>query len=168
MNNRQRGANLIETVVYVAIFAVMSVFMVNSMIVSASLFGELRALRATTNGASDALERMTREIRLARSVDVAQSNLGDHPGQLVMNSRNEEGQEHTVDIFVASSSLMIEEEGVTSQLLPEQVMIDSLLFYRMATSSRETISIQMTVYDQRQDPPKFKTFYATAAVRGAY
>ncbi len=165
----KKGFSLIEMLVYLAIFTVMSVVVINSFIVVVSSFTTTRTNRDLLESGSTVMERISREIRLAKSVDMVNSTLGSSPGVLQLNSVDSLGANTLVKFQTSSGSLNLYQGGALSgNLLGQKIIVTNLIFRRMSTANSEAVKIEMTLQDTLSKILKTATFYDTIILRGNY
>lgn len=153
---KNRGFTLIEVLLYMGLFALISVVALSALGGMSKALSTLRANRGTTDATVVAFERMVREIQNATSTNAAQSTFGLSPGTLVLNSNNT-----TVTFFLSGTTLMVQEGSAgASSLLPSGVSFSSLLFRRARTSASEGVKIEAVVNG--------KIMNTTAVIRGSY
>ncbi|MDP3958179.1 MAG: hypothetical protein Q8Q36_01795 [bacterium] len=164
-----RGYTMIELVLYASLLAVMSVLVVQALISLTRTFGEMKASSALRAGALVGMERMLKEIRFASSVDYAGSMFDSSPGRLTLNSTDEGGAAKTVEFRVATSTLLLIDDGVDKGALTgDAVSVASLVFREATTPKGSLIKIEMTLEDTRLSNPRPATVYGSAVMRGAY
>jgi Tfp pilus assembly protein PilW len=163
------GYSLLEIIVYLGIFTVISILVINSFIIVASSFRQIRTNRDLLESGSTAMERISREIREAGSIDIPNSTLGTSPGALQLNSTDSGGEAQLVNFNVLSGAINLTEGGVlTGNLLGSNVIVTSLIFRRMSTSASEAVKIEMTLQDTRSKHATTKNFYDTVILRNEY
>lgn len=160
---KNKGYSLIEVVVYIAVFSLISVVVVNSFIVSFSTSKTAFAKRNLLEAGNSAMETMTREIRGSESVVDANSTLGANPGILEINNSI---TSRTVKFQINSGSLDIYENTVLQgSISGSKVSISSLIFRKIITTSGEAVKIEMTLLDSLG---RTVNFYNTVILRGSY
>lgn len=168
-NKKNSGFSLVEILVYIAIFAALSVVIINSFSVIVASFNSTRTSRDLLEGGNTSFERITREIRLANSVDSANSVLGSTPGTLQMNSTNSGGSARIVKIILESGAVNLYEDGtLTGNLLGSNVQATSLIFRKITTTAGTAVKVEMTLQDQRGKDHRSEKFYDTVILRGDY
>ena len=105
------GATLVETIVYMALFAIVSLVIVSSLIVSFRVFSEIRMSRAMVQTMTSGFDRVLHELYMAEAI-LPGSVTGTHPGSVVFQVRTSDGDEIERRIFVDNGRLMLEEEGL--------------------------------------------------------
>lgn len=151
-----KGSSLLETVLYIGIFAILTLLTVNTVLALTRAVSEIRSVRHTINDSDSAIERVIREIRAAESVDTTASVLGSHPGKLVLTNAS--------DIMTFSFSdgkiLLQKNSEPTAPLTGNSTAITNLVFTHLTTTNSEAIRIVMMMDN--------KNFYGTAVLRNKY
>ena len=174
---REKGFSIIEIIIYLAIFAFVSIFVVNSLIVSMSSFSSTHTNHLLMESGLSSMDRISREIRQASSVDIGNSSLGVNPGILQLNTTDGAGKVIAVKIKKETDlSLNIYKSVYTSpinlvlvgNLLNSSIVIDNLIFRRIDTVAGEGVKIEMTLRDSKSKNNKTEKFYDTVILRGSY
>jgi len=165
-NETNRGLSLIETVIYIAILAILFVTVANTAILVSGSFGKARALRNVSVGGGGALERIVREIRLAQSVDDAGSVFGEHPGVLRLNTTisPDDATPITRTFFLnaESSRVMMQEGSAEGRAITPPGNITNLVFYKTEHGSRsDGVVIRLTFGGGISGTGPQESFYAT-------
>ena len=171
MNNKNKnGFSLVEVLVYLAIFTVLSILVINSFIVILSSFNTTNANRRILESGTVVMERMTREIRQASSINIANSTMGANPGVLYLNTTDsgnnvifvkfKKETNGDLDIYQNSNS--------GNNLLGSHVTVSSLVFRRITTTESEAVKIEMTITYSEGNITKSENFYNTIILRGSY
>ncbi len=165
----QKGFQLVEMIIYIALLVVITMAVVNTTTLILRSYQSVTASRNIQIGGMTALDRMTREIRNATSVDSAQSTLTTSPGQLTINSTDDAGTAETLQFFVSNSLLRVKENGVDSgPLLPSSVTVTNLIFRLIDSGQSNAVKIEMTLQSGSGSALKSSNFYATVVLRGSY
>ena len=157
----EAGFSLIEMVVYIAIAAGILAVSVNSISSLMKSFNGARVTSKINNSAEAAMERITREIRTAYSINPA-SVFGSSPGRLKLDTYNISGATTTIDFYLDNGILkVIEGTGTGNPLTLNGVSVSNLIFYQItnATTSK-AIKVEAIING--------KNFYDTAILRNSY
>lgn len=168
--NKKRGFTLVEMIIYVAFFAMLSIIAVNGTIVAMKSFYSLRLNQSINESATVALERMSREIRNAYDVDLTQSTLAPtSPGRLTLKTKDASGTDTTVEFYVdGASQLNLKVGGVDNgPLVTKNVTLTNLVFWTITNTNSKAIKIEMTLHDSRATSAKSSKFYDTIVLRGS-
>lgn len=168
-HKKQSGFTLVETIIYVAAFAILSTAALQATIVVMKSFYTLRLNQSVNVSATVALERMSREIRNAYDIDTAQSTLGSSPGRLTINTKDELGANITIEFYVDSASkLNMKVDGVDNgPLVTKTVTVTNLVFRQITTTYSKAIKIEMTLHDSRGATTQSSKYYDTIVLRGS-
>lgn len=164
---------MVEMVIYVAFFAVLSVLTINATIMVMRSFYMLRITQSISQSATTALERMSREIRNAYEIDTANSTLTTSPGRLTLLTKDDIGALTTVEFYVSGSKLNMKLGGVDKgPLVTKTVTVTNLVFRSITTTNASTtiskaVKIEMTLQDSRSSIVKSVKFYDTIVLRGS-
>lgn len=169
IKNRQRGFTLVEMVIYIAFFAMLSILAVDATMVVMKSFHTLRLSQSVNQSATVAMERMSREIRNAYSYDVLQSTLNTNPGRLTLNTKDSGGANTTIEFYMtAGNQLGMKEGGVDKGLLvTKSVKLTNLIFRPITTLNSKAIKIEATLEDTRSTTVQTVKFYDTIVLRGS-
>jgi type II secretory pathway pseudopilin PulG len=100
----RRGFTLVEMVVYIGLFSMLSLVAVTSTITIMKSFYSLRITQDVEQSGTTAFERMALEVRNAYDIDTANSTLNSSPGRLTLKTKDSGGNNTTVEFYVASTT----------------------------------------------------------------
>ena len=168
--NKKNGFSIVEMIVYLSIFMFMSIVVLKSFIVTLSSFNNTRINRELVESSSTVMERISREIRKTKTVNVVNSTLGTSPGILQLDSLNVSGQADSVIRFtVSSGALNIYENGtLIGNLLGQKTTVTNLVFRRIVTTNSEAIKVELTLQVTVGGKTRTENFYDTIISRGGY
>ena len=168
-HSTRRGFTLVEMIIYIAFFAVLSVLAVNATIMVMKSFYTLRLNQSVNQSATVALERLSREIRNAYDIDTANSTLGSSPGRLTLNTKDSVGANTTMEFYMdASSQLRLKEGGVEKgALVTKSVTLTNLVFLSISMTNSKAVKVEMTLHDSRATTTQAVKFYDTIVLRGS-
>lgn len=167
-SNKNSGFSIIEVIVYVSIFALLSGVVINSFSVVVGSFSETKTNRDLQESGSSSMERMAREIRQASAVNVA-SVLGTSPGTLELATTDSVGAAAVVKFVFESNAINMYKNGVLSaNLLGSSIIPTSLIFRKITTATGTAVKIEMILQDNRGKAHKTLKFYDTIILRGDY
>lgn len=163
---KEHGVTLVETVIYTALVASLSILLVSSLLILYRAFGETRGYSDLLESAQVSMERMTREIRGASSINTGSSTLGTTPGVLSLSTG---GTPATVSFSVSDGAIIFSENGTSSGALTDpSVTVSSLVFRSITTTAGSAVRIEMTLLSERSRSGKTMTLYDTVTLRGDY
>lgn len=169
IKNSAQGFTLVEMIIYIAFFAVLSVSTVNATLLVMKSFYTLRISQNMNQSATTALERMSREIRNAYDVDTMNSTFGTNPGRLTLKTKDSLGANTTVEFYVDSANQLNMRIGGVEQglLVSSSVSLTNLVFHLITTTNSKAIKIDMILHDARSGVTKTANFYDTIVLRGS-
>ena len=162
------GFSLVEIIIYVAFFAVLSLVAMQATFTVMRSFYVIRLTQSVNQSATVALERMSREIRNAYDIDDVGSSFGTNPGRLTLRTEDVLGVNTTIEFYMSGDQLHIREGGIDKgALLAKNVTVDNLVFYPIATLNSRAVKIEMTLRNTRAGDTRIITVYDTIVLRGA-
>lgn len=166
---KQSGFTLIEMIIYVAFFALLSVLAVQGTLMVMKAFYTLRLNQSVNESATVALERMSREIRNAYDVDTTQSTLDANPGRLTLKTKDAAGVNTTVEFYMdGANQLNLKVGGVDNgPLVTKTVTLTNLVFRLVTTTNSKALKVEVTFRDSRSTSAQSSKFYDTIVLRGS-
>ncbi|OGZ08683.1 MAG: hypothetical protein A3D65_01225 [Candidatus Lloydbacteria bacterium RIFCSPHIGHO2_02_FULL_50_13] len=166
---RKGAFSLVEIIVYIALFSVLSVVITRALISSAQIFNQLRIARDINDSAISVMERLTREIRNANSVNLSKSDFSTSPSRLVLNTTDALSAPITIEFFVATSSLRIKEGDVDKGPLSSgKTSVDTFRLFLVNNTNSSAIKIELFLSGRRGPVDRQEVYYNTVVLRGAY
>lgn len=166
---KNAGFSLIETIVYTAIFVVISVAVMDALLNISKLLIRARAEAGVRASGSLAMERLVREIQTASFVATSSSVLGVSPGELELNSTDENGAEKVVRFTFLADSQGIglldggqDKGSITGKNTP----VARLVFSYGTTTKSSFVKIEMTLASAKFPLLTAEKFYGTVVLRG--
>ena len=169
--NKKSGFSLIEIVIYTAILAALSLFVANTTLLSFNSLNRARLNRKVALSAETALERLTREIKLASSINEAQSVLGTNPSTVVLNTVvSAEDITPASKIFsVSGGQITLQENGGEIKFLTAPgITVSSFTASGIDLLHSKAIKINLVIESGGGSIRTSKTFYASAVLRESY
>jgi len=158
-----KGFTLIEMLIYVTLLAVVGVLVVNAMVFFAPSYSSLKVSRDINSAGIATIERVTREVRSARSVDTVKSIFNVSEGKLVVNNAS-----GSVELYLSNGRVYVEDGTGPSAITRKNVTVTSLLFKHIISPESETIQMDMTVEGVGRSSTKTETFHAAVVLRNLY
>ena len=163
----KKGFSLAETIVYIALLAIIFIVVVNSLIAIMSSYYSIKSSRDIENSAMLGLDRIERDIKNASSVSAISTSTD--PNSITLNTFDSDNNPLVVHFYVSSGTLLVDENGSYSGPLSDSdVTVSSLLFSPISTGNSNGVKIQMTLQSGVGAAFKSKNFYDTAVMRGSY
>ena len=164
----KQGYTLVEAIIYIAILAVLAVTFVNLLFTMTQSYTKFRLERDIVSSASLGLERMVRETRQAKNIDLV-STLGSNPGRLLLNTTDDAGVATTRDFYWSLGTLMVKDgSGQAASTTAKNITVDNLVFRQINTANSSAVKIEMTLSSSRGQLTRTVKFYDTAILRGSY
>ncbi len=159
------GYSVVEIIIYVAVFAVVSIIIANAFIVLVSFFNQSRTNHNLLQSGNTALERMSREIHTATAIRTSTSTFGSSPGVLDLDSTDANGNAQTVKFNMASGALNLSYNNtLVDNMLPPNVVVTSLIFYKTTTTNGPSVKIEMALQDTQDKSGLTEQFYNVTAL----
>jgi len=156
------GYATLELLFYIALFAVISLTVINAMITMAKSFKET-AIQAELVQSGTMMERMSREIRQAYDIN----SIGT--ADLVLNTKDSGGANKTVEFLLAGSNLELLENGaLTGNLNTPNIAVTALNFAQITTVKSQSVKINLTLRASDDPSNRPVNFYDTIVLRGNY
>lgn len=166
-----KGFTLVESLVYIGLFALITLIVVQILFSEIQAWGHARAERNAVDAGRFAIERLTQEIRLASSVNSSTSMFGTHPGVLALNTyqtpTSTSASALTIDLD-GSELTLARDAASPASITGEHARISNLVFRHLTASSTEAIRIELTIESGNGRYEKEKTFTTVAVLRGDY
>lgn len=160
----KKGYSLLELVIYLALFAALSMVLVNIAVVGYKAYRTVRVNRDFTENGLLAIERISRTVRSATDASNS-STFGSNPGVLILTTST-----GTSTFDVSNGALRLTEttaSGTTvGNITGGIVTVSSLVFDKITTSKGQAIKTAITLTYSATS--RSETFYVTTILRGAY
>lgn len=169
----EKGYTVLELLIYVILFAGISIFVVLTFAGFAKAWGASRTQRALFRGGSDATERLLREIRFAKGIRRSESTFDATPGVLALDTFIDPSSDTltTITFLVQNNQLMVQPGAQTPQpLTASNVRVDSFKVWEVSpfkTASTTSIELVLTA-GAGTSFQRSATFTATGVLRGSY
>src|SRR4051812_8813323 len=102
----KKGYSLVEMLIYVGILSIISIVIVNMLLSFTQTYRVVTALRMAEHSGIDAMDRMTRDIRAASTVDPAISKFGIANGELYLTA-TANGVSTTTDFYLENNIVKV-------------------------------------------------------------
>ena len=156
--NKKSGSTVLELLFYIALFSVMSLVVINSMITMTKSFKET-TIQAELTLSGAVMERLSREIRQANSITSISTS------DLVLNT----GTNKTIEFLLSGLNLqLIENSVLTGNLNPQNISINNLVFTKVNTLKSQAVKVSFTIKSNDDVLARTYDFYDTIVLRGSY
>jgi hypothetical protein len=165
----KKGFSMLEIVVYVSLFTVISGITLTGMVQMAKSFNDLRSARDIDDSALQILSRLTRDIKSTDMVNFTQSDFSTDPGKLTLLTMTASGTPMKITYQVVDGKLHVIENLVDKGSLNSQYTnIDGLVFTYINTPKSHGIKIALQISSTQDKAHTVQNFYSTALLRGSY
>ena len=166
MLKNNKGYSLVELVIYVSLMAIIILVVVNTVLSFTKTYKEVGALRIVEHSGEDAMERMTREIRGATSIDNANSTLGTSPGVLTLIS-GPSGATKVTKFYVQNYILKMDINGsYYGPLSLSNASVTSMTFRDLSSGISHAVKLDLTIQGTSGTITKTKTYHSTIILKG--
>jgi len=163
-----KGFTIIEMLIYIAILVFMLLIVVNILLNITRAQKALKASKSIESSALFSMERITREIRNAQSVNIASSTFGTNPGLLALNGTDINGSAYSIQFYTSTSTLYINRNGaIVGPLTQTDSQVTNLVFTSIIGTSSRAVRTQMTIQSGTSTYFRTGNFYSTIILRGS-
>lgn len=160
--SQAKGYSVLELVFYIALFATISLVVINAMITMTKAFKET-SIQTEFVQSGVIMERMSREIRQA--YDISSITATD----LVLNTTDSLGANKTVRFLLSGTNLQLFENAVlVGNLNPPNIVVTGLTFSQITTTKGKAVKIVLSLRSSNDASNRVKDFYDTVVLRGVY
>lgn len=162
LKNKKSGFAILETLLYISFFVILSIVVINAMITMTRSFKETK-IQADLIQGSSVTERISREIKQADSIN----SIG--VGDLKLNTKDENGVNKTVRFFLSGTDVQIFENDVLiGNLNSSDITVSGLTFSQITTVKGSAVKFSVAVQSTKDALDRTKVFYNTVVLRGDY
>ena len=157
-----------EMLVYIGILAFLLVVILNILSSLSKYQRVFKASSSVQNSGVLALERITREVRNATSIDVDQSIFNTSLGVLSLNSKDADDNDKNIQFLISTSTIIIKENGEEiGPLTLSNASVTSLKFFFLNGSTTDAIKTEITIESGTSTSYKSSNFYTTTVLRNS-
>lgn len=156
----QSGYSIIEIIIYIAVFAVVTIVVINAFLVLVSFFSQTRTNHSLLQNGNSALAIISKEIHASKSVRDGTSTFGTSPGVLDLDSIDENNNTQIIKFSVSNGALNLSKDGtVVDTVLSPNVKVTTLIFRKTTTDKGVAIKTEMSLQDSKDKNAIIETFY---------
>jgi prepilin-type N-terminal cleavage/methylation domain-containing protein len=161
----QHGFSLIEMLVYIALLSTIFVVVVATLLSFTTGYRVLAAHRIVEHSAMSSLERLTRDLRGATSIDMGNSTFGTSPGILTLIT-NQNGNATTTKYYVQNNTLKLDVNGTYfGPLTTAKVTVSNLTYTLLTGSTTSAVKIDMTLTSTNGQAVQTRTYHTTVVLK---
>ncbi len=162
IKNQRGGYVLLETIFYIALFAILSIAVIDALATMTKSFKET-TIQAELMQGGDIMERISREIRQASSVNSISTN------DLKLSSVSSVGVNKTIEFLLSGSDIQLLENGsFVANLNTQNLTVVSLTFTQINTVKGVAVKVFLRVMSKHDTSEREQDFYDTVVLRGSY
>jgi prepilin-type N-terminal cleavage/methylation domain-containing protein len=166
MRHRSRhGFSLIEMLIYIAVLSVIFIVVVNTVLSFTGSYRKFTAERLLDRSATDALERLTRDIRGATTIDVLNSTFGNATDTLTLISTSG-SISTTTKFYISSNNLRVNINGTYfGPLTVSNVSVTTFTLKKLSSTNSTAIKIDLTVQATNGALVINKNYHSTVVIK---
>jgi Tfp pilus assembly protein PilE len=169
IKNSKSGYSIVEIIIYIAVFTVLTTVVMNAFIVLTSFYAQNRTHHDLLENGNSVMERMSREIRNADNIRTSTSTFGTSPGALDLENYVDVTTSTYVKFSTTNGELNLSVNNTNlGNLLSANVQVTSLVFRKITTTNSTAVKIEMTLRDTKDQTSLAENFYDTIILRGGY
>ncbi len=150
-------------IIYISLLTIISLVVVNTVVSLSTSYRNLTALRAVEHSGIDAMERMSRDIRSATSIDLTHSTFGSSPSTLTLVQTST-----TTKFYVQSGVMKVDVNGTYSgPLTITNSSVTSFILTHLTSSNSDAVKIDLTISGTSGTVTRTKNFHSTIVLRGS-
>jgi prepilin-type N-terminal cleavage/methylation domain-containing protein len=169
---QKNGYTLVELLIVIAISTILVIAVSGATNSLYTTYRNVDSLRQIESASISILDRLTREIKNATSVDMTNSVFDDDTGRISLNISSSTGSITNTRIYASSSRLYVSRNGVQlGPLSPDDVKVSLISYSLISTSTNPATAIRIELVLDSPDSSQAswsKSFYGTAIMRGTY
>lgn len=151
-----KGYSLLELLIYIALFTLISVVLIRSLVIMMRTYASSQANRRLQNNGDVIMERISRE---ARDADSLSGTFSTNPGTLTLT-----GNGATVSFAVVNGAIQVDDGGTVGVLSTDAVAVTNLVFRKIQTPHGEGIKTELTL-TTTNSTIKSASFYSSVLLR---
>jgi len=146
IGKNNKGYAILETIFYIALFAILSISVIDAMIIMTKAFKEV-TIQTELMRNGNIMERISREIRQAHNINSINTT------SLKLDTTDDVGADRTVEFSLSGSDIRFSENDV---------------FMQINTAKGMAVKVILTVKSNRDSLNRNESFYNTIVLRGSY
>lgn len=161
---KQSGYSLLELVIYIALFALLSLVLIRSLFTVMKTYKTASQYRTLQNNGEIVMERITRETRLGNLITT--SACPTNSNSVTITSKDDSGNSKTVSFALTSDQLKLtDQDGNTAALSNTRVSVQTANFCSFSTPVGTGLKVFISL-TTTSTPSIQANFYSTVLIRG--
>ena len=170
IKNNNKGFSLVEIIVYFGLLAIISTLVIGNIITLFKNYNIVRANQDIEYNAITILDKLTRDARDARSVNISDSSFSVAQGAVSLNigSSTNDTSSSTAKFYLSNNKVKYMKDGVGfGNLSTDSVTVSNFKIYYINSSSTEAIKVELNleVTPHLHTATISKNFYTTIQLR---
>ena len=149
LKKEEKGITLVEVLVYITLLALASVIIISFVISLITTQNKINLEKDTWENAQFAIERISRGIQKASTIDEGESSFDVNPGELTLNTYINSGDINTtpVKFFILNDRLYVKEGSAAAEpLTGENVSVTNFYLKKYSPASvSPVVQVDITV-----------------------
>lgn len=164
INKNKRGFSLIEIIFYIAIFAIFSLVIIQTLVLMTKSFRTTQIQKDIVQG-GEIMERIIREIKVATNINSITTN--------TINLRKDDDLgtavgDTTEFVLNGNNINLLEDSVLIGNLNSSNVIVNNLTFTQITTTQGVAVKVYLSLSSTKDSTNKVYEFYDTAVLRGSY
>ncbi len=143
INKLQKGYSILELVIYIALFSIIVVVIINSLLTITKTYSTAQGYRRLQSNGDLIMDRIAREIRSSNTIVSATYNT--NPGSISLSGVDSIGGTKSSSFSITNGVLQINDNGNIGDLSTSEVVVTSLIFRNITTANSLGIKVEMTL-----------------------
>ena len=158
----EKGYAIFELLFYIALFTILILAVINSMITMTRSFRET-AVQSEFVQSGTIMERIGRENRGANGINTISAT------DLVLNTKDINGVNKTVEFLLSGANIKLLESSVlTGNLNTPNISVTALAFTQITEAQGKAVKVSLTLKVSGDASGRLVNFYDTVVLRGIY
>lgn len=155
-----------ELLIYATVFALIVIVTTSLVLNLNEIFEDIIVKRELDNNLSTVVERITRDIKGAKTIDLVDSVFVTYPGVLSLTSEDESENTHTYKYYLSNGVVKLDRDGVyIGDLTSDRINITDFKFYHISTENSDGVRITITGEGELSGETITKNYYGLGVLR---
>lgn len=160
--SKKSGYAILEIIFYIAIFSILSVAVIDSLIIMTKSFKETTIKGELAQSAS-IVEKISREIKQSYGINSLSTT------DLVLNTMDSVGASKTVRFVLSDTDIQFYDNGtLVGNLNTNNIDITNLSFSEITTAKGKAVRLSLSLRSNHDTLGRVENFYNTVVLRGSY
>ena len=166
---KNKGFSMAEILVYITIMTVVMLVIINIVMVVSKSLKQSSEYDSIKNSAISGLEKITKEVKVATSIDLDHSVFNSSNGVLILNSKDGNSVSRVTKFYLDSTLVKVDIDGTyLNTITYSDTKVLSLVFVPISTENSQAVKIEMVVVGGDENSQISEKFYSTVVLRNSY